>query len=48
MAGRQIQTSTLIAGVVLGVIPHAIFRHIFYILIGVAIGALLVMYLRRR
>ncbi len=48
MAGRQIQTSTLVAGVVIGFLLYAIFRHIFYILIGVAIGVLLVVYLRRR
>jgi hypothetical protein len=37
-----------VAGVVIGFILYAIFRHIFYILIGVAIGALLVLYMRRR
>ena len=45
---RRVQTSTLVAGVILGFILYAIFRHIFYILIGVAIGAVVVTYLARR
>ena len=32
-------------GVLAGFVLYAIFRHIFYILIGVAIGAVLVIYL---
>jgi hypothetical protein len=47
-ANRGIQTSTLIVGVILGFVLYAIFRHLFYILIGVAIGAVLVVYLNRR
>jgi hypothetical protein len=45
---RGIQTSSLVVGVVVGFLLYAIFRHLFYILIGVAIGALAVAYLRRR
>ena len=47
-SNRSVQTSTLIAGIVIGFLLYAVFRHLFYILIGIAIGALLVMYLRRR
>jgi hypothetical protein len=47
-SNRGIQTSTLVVGVVLGFLLYAIFRHLFYILIGVAIGAALVVYVRRR
>lgn len=47
-ANRGIQTSTLVVGVVLGFVLYAIFRHLFYILIGVAIGAAFVVYLNRR
>jgi hypothetical protein len=47
-SNRGIQTSTLVVGVVIGFVLYAIFRHLFYILIGVAIGALAIMYLRRR
>jgi hypothetical protein len=45
---RGIQTSSLIVGVVIGFLLYAIFRHLFYILIGIAVGALAVAYLRRR
>ena len=48
MAGRQVQIGTLLAGVVIGLVLVAILRSLFYILIGVALGVLLVMYLRRR
>lgn len=49
MAGnRRIQTSSLVLGVVVGILLYAIFRHLFYILIGIAIGALAIVYLRRR
>jgi hypothetical protein len=47
-SGRGIQTSSLVLGVLAGFVLYAIFRHIFYILIGVAIGAVLVVYLSRR
>jgi hypothetical protein len=47
-ANRGIQTSTLVVGVVVGFVLYAIFRHLFYILIGVAIGAVLVVYLSKR
>jgi hypothetical protein len=47
-ANRGIQTSSLVVGVVIGFLLYAIFRHLFYILIGVAIGALAVAYVRRR
>jgi hypothetical protein len=47
-SNRGIQTSTLVVGVVIGFVLYAIFRHLFYILIGVAIGALAVAYVRRR
>ena len=47
-SNRRIQTSSLVVGVVVGFVLYAIFRHLFYILIGVAIGALAVGYLRRR
>jgi hypothetical protein len=47
-ANRGIQTSTLVVGVVLGFLLYAIFRHLFYIFVGVAIGAALVVYLNRR
>ena len=47
-SNRGIQTSSLVMGVVIGFLLYAIFRHLFYILIGIAIGALVVIYLRRR
>jgi hypothetical protein len=47
-ANRGIQTSTLVVGVILGFVLYAIFRHLFYILIGVVIGAAFVVYLSRR
>lgn len=47
-ANRRIQTGTLVVGVVLGFLLYAIFRHLFYILVGIAIGALAVAYFRRR
>lgn len=45
---RGIQSGTLVVGVIAGFVLYAIFRHIFYILIGVAIGAVLVAYVARR
>lgn len=49
MAGnRGVQTTTLVVGIVLGFVLYGIFRHLFYILIGVGIGAFLVFYLSRR
>ena len=47
-SNRTVQTSTLIAGIVVGFLLYAIFRHVFYILVGIVIGAVLVMYVRRR
>lgn len=47
-SNRSVQTGTLVAGIVLGFLLYAVFRHLFYILIGIAIGAVLVTYLRRR
>lgn len=47
-ANRGVQTTTLVVGVVLGFVLYGIFRHLFYILIGVAIGAALTVYLVRR
>ena len=46
--GREVQLGTLVIGVVAGFILYAVFRHIFYILIGVAIGVVLVYWLGRR
>lgn len=45
---RGIQGGSLVLGVVAGFVLYGIFRHIFYILIGVAIGVLVVTYLARR
>jgi hypothetical protein len=47
-ARRGIQTSSVVVGVVIGFVLYAIFRHLLYILVGVAIGVLAVVYLRRR
>ena len=48
VAGRQVQVATLIGGVVLGFILFAILRNLLWILLGIAIGAVIVMYARRR
>ena len=45
---KGIQGGSLVLGVVAGVVLYAIFRHIFYIGIGVVLGVLLVMYVSRR
>lgn len=47
-SNRSLQSGTLVVGVIAGFVLYAIFRHIFYILIGVAIGAVLVAYVARR
>ncbi|MCW2495341.1 hypothetical protein [Jatrophihabitans sp.] len=47
-ANRSIQTSSVVIGVVIGFVLYAITRHIFWILIGVVIGAALISYSRRR
>lgn len=47
-ANRQVQTGTLILGVVIGFILFAVLRNLLWILLGVAIGVVLVAYLRRR
>jgi uncharacterized membrane protein YdjX (TVP38/TMEM64 family) len=47
-SGRGIQTSSLVLGVLAGFVLYWVFQRVFYILIGVAIGAALVFYLSRR
>jgi hypothetical protein len=47
-SNRTAQVGTLVVGVVLGFVLYGLFRHLFYILIGVAIGAVVVVYLARR
>ena len=49
MAGnRNIQTSSVVLGVVIGFVLYAVTRHIFWMLLGVIAGAALVTYARRR
>ena len=47
-SNRGIQSSSLVLGVVIGFLLFVLLRNILFILVGVAIGALAVMYLRRR
>ena len=47
-SSRGSQIATLAVGVVIGFVLYGIFRHLLYILIGVAIGAIAIVYLRRR
>jgi hypothetical protein len=48
VAGREVQIATLVVGVIIGFVLFAILRNFLWILLGVGIGALLVMYVRRR
>jgi predicted RND superfamily exporter protein len=47
-ANRSIQTSSVLLGIVIGVVLYAVTRHIFWILVGIVIGVALISYARRR
>jgi hypothetical protein len=47
-ANRNVQTSSVLIGVVIGFVLYAVTRHIFWILLGVLLGAALITYTRRR